>query len=110
MAHGAEQHARSLMFAGGGGSAHTSEEPAAPEAAAPPAEEVPPADEPPPAAHHASHTIFKMPDGFSKDFMMWSLVVLVIAEREEERLPCDAASCSPLVHIHENRHQLPMRE
>ena len=78
LAHGAEQHARSLMFAGGGGSAHTSEEPAAPEAAAPPAEEVPPADEPPPAAHHASHTIFKMPDGFSKDFMMWSLVVLVI--------------------------------
>ena len=71
LAHGAEQHARSLMFAGGGGSAQT-EEPA------PPSPPVQSADEPKPAAHHASHTIFKMPDGFDRGFMMWMLVVLVV--------------------------------
>lgn len=79
LAHGAEQHARSLALLGGGGSlmhGQGSEEPAVLEEV----DGAPPADEPPPAApaHHASHTIFKMPDEFDRSFMMWMLVVLVI--------------------------------
>ena len=74
LAHGAEQHARSLMFAGGGGSGQVAEYPSP----SPPALSADEPEEPKPAAHHASHTIFKMPDGFDRGFMMWMLVLLVI--------------------------------
>ena len=86
LAHGAEQHARSLMFAGGGGSGQVAEFPSP----SPPALSADEPEEPKPAAHHASHTIFKMPDGFDRGFMMWMLVLLVIVtigfEKASEKL------------------------